>query len=137
MKPTTRELANANRAVADLLAEILEPCGHCGSRPLGHQYVLLATLAVTNEKDSALLKFFEAVKDHQWARLRESQSWRGAADDVEAYAIRCQGSKLSLAVIKTHFELLQPARLLYSEALSLEDGNRLLEAFANLHWHTM
>jgi hypothetical protein len=91
-------------------------------------------MGCARRKDDALGKFFEAIKDRQWAELRDFQTWLGSADNVEAYVIRCSG-RLTVAVIKMHFELLQRARLLYSEALSAEDSAKLLEAFANLQWH--
>ena len=118
-----------NRARARLLAKLLNTCGHCHSGVQGHEFALIATWIVTKEIDNALVKFFEATKEHQWPKLREFQSWRGRSDNLEAYAIRCPGQNLSVAIIKTHFELLQGARLLYSEALSTEEGDKLLSAF--------
>jgi hypothetical protein len=90
---------------------------------------------VQTKTDEALLKFFQAVKDHQWATLREFQSWLGKADNVEVYALRCSG-RVTVAVVKTHLELFQGDRLLYSEALSQEESVKLLETFADLQWHS-
>jgi len=73
-------------------------------------------------------------KDHKWAKLRELQGWVGRADNVEAYAIRCSG-RLSVAVVKTHFELLQGTRLLYNEVLCAGESSDLLEVFADIQWH--
>ena len=123
-----------NRAVAQLLAQLLASCLICQSGFSGHDFALLATWVVRGEKDEALVNFFEAIKDRQWTKLRDFHTWLGSADNVEAYAIRCSG-RLIVAVVKTHFELLPGARLLYSEALSTEDSAKLLEAFANLQWH--
>jgi hypothetical protein len=123
-----------NRAVGQLLAKILESCPLCESGFSGHDFVLLATWVVRGEKDEELLRFFEAIKGHRWAKLREFQTWLATSDNVEAYAIRCSG-RLTVAVVKTHFELFQGARLLYSEVLSIEEGARLLETFTGLQWH--
>lgn len=123
-----------NRAVAQLLAEAVEPCPVCRSGFSGRGYVLLATCVVRGAKDETLVRFFETIKGYQWAKLREFQSWLGKADNVEAYAIRCSG-RVTLAVVKTHFELLEGARLLYSEALSMEEGIGLLHTFTSLEWH--
>jgi hypothetical protein len=118
VRPNQGEHArDPSRAVAQLLAELLGSCAHCQSGLSGHDYALLATWVITKEKDNALAKFLKAIKDHQWRKLREFQSWLGRADDVEAYAVRCSGNYLTVAVIKTHFELFQGARLLYSEGL--------------------
>jgi len=135
VKPNRGESAkDPNRAVAQLLAELLASCLLCRSGFSGHDFALLATWVVRGEKDDALVRFFEAMKDHQWAKLRDFQNWLGSADNVEAYAIRCSG-RLSVAVVKTHFELLQGARLLYSEALSAGESAKLLEVFADIQWH--
>jgi hypothetical protein len=123
-----------NRAVARLLAELLESCSLSRSGFSGHDYVLLATCVVRAKKDAALVRFFEAIKDHQWAKLREFQSWLGKADNVEAYEIGCS-EHVTVAVVKTYFEPLQGARLLYSEALSKEESVGLLQIFTNLEWH--
>ncbi len=128
MRPHRGEFAeDPNRAVAQLLAELLASCP-------AQDFALLATSIVRSEKDAALVRFFEAIKDHQWAKLRKFQSWLGSADNVEAYAIRCS-ERLSVVVVKTHFDLLQPSRLLSSEALPLEEGAKLLRVFANVPWH--
>jgi len=96
--------------------------------------MLLATCVVpSKQQNDALLRFFDSIKDHNWAKLRPFQSWLGDADDVEAYAIRCS-ERLMVAVIKTHFELLQSPRLLYSEVLSDEEGMKLIAAFTNPPW---
>ena len=135
VKPNRGESAkDPNRAVAQLLAELLACCLFCRSGFSGHDFALLATWIVRDEKDDALLRFFAAVKDHQWAKLRAFQSWAVNADAVEAYSIRCSG-RLIVAVIKTHFELLQSARLLYSEALSTEESAKLFEVFGGILWH--
>jgi hypothetical protein len=123
-----------NRAVAQVLGELLVSCLLCRSGFSAHDFALLGTWIVQSEKDDALVRFFEAIKDHQWAKLREFQRWLGSADNVEAYAIRCSG-RLSVAVVKTHFDLLQGTRLLYSEALSVEESANLLRVFADLQWH--
>ncbi len=123
-----------NRAVAKLLAEILASCPLCGSGFSAHDFTLLATSVVRSEKDDDLIGFFEAIKNHKWAKLREYQSWVGTADNVEAYSICCSG-RLSIAVVKTHFELLQGTRLLYREPLSVEESSKLLEVFADIQWH--
>lgn len=126
---------NPNRAVAQLLAELLASCLVCRSGFSAHEFAQLATWIVPTEKDDALVGFFEAIKDHQWVKLREFQSWLGSADNIEAYAIRCSEC-VSVAVLKTHFDLLQGTRLLYSEALSVEESANLLRAFADLQWHS-
>ena|SRR5690242_6366439 len=122
------------RAVAHLLAELLGTCAHCRSGLQGHEYALLATSVVVKGKDDALVSFFQAVKEHLWPKLREFQNWLGRADNVEAYIVRCSGQNLTVAIIKTHFELLHSPRLLHIEALTKEEGNRLLDAFAGLKW---
>ena len=123
-----------NQAVALMLSEVLESCLLCRSRFSGHDYGLMATWVVRGEKDDALVRFFEAIKDHEWAKLREFQSWLGKTDNVEAYAIRCLG-RLSVAVVKTHFDPLQGARLLYREVLSVEESGKLLDTFSDIRWH--
>jgi hypothetical protein len=136
LKPNqVRSAKDPNRAVAQLLAQLLECCPVCRSGFSGHDYTLLATCVVPSESDDTLLGFFAAIKDHRWAKLRDSQAWLGKGDNLEAYAIRCS-ERLTLAVVKTHFELLQGARLLYCEALSIEEGDRLLGTFTDLQWHS-
>ena len=138
MKPSKEDLLkDPNRAVGLVLAETVELCANCGARLLHHEYSLLATLAITKNTQETKIKFFEAVKDHQWAILHEFQDWHGADDDIEAYLIRCSKRNLSVAVLKTHFELLQPARLLYTEVLTAGEGGRLLDTFPNLKWHAV
>jgi hypothetical protein len=128
-------MKDPTRAVARLLADLLKSCAHCGLQYPGHDYALLATWAITKQKHDALVSFFEAIKEHDWPKLREFQIWLGDADNVEAYAIRCSRGNLTVAVIKTHFELLQSPRLLYSEALAAEESNRLLHAFTDVQWY--
>lgn len=138
MKPSKEDFVNdPNRAVGLVLAETVELCANCGARLQHHEYSLLATLAITKNKSDSKVKFFEAAKNHQWATLREFQDWHGADDDIEAYVIRCSKRNLSVAVLKTHFELLQPARLLYTEVLTAEEGGSLLDSFPNLKWHAV
>jgi hypothetical protein len=135
VKPNRGEFAkDPNRAVARILAELLESCLLCRLGFSGHDFALLATWVVQGEKDDALVRFFEAIKDHQWAKLREFQNWLGKADNVEAYAIRCSG-RLTVAIVKTHFDLCQGTQLLYREALSVEESAKLIETFNDLKWH--
>ncbi len=122
------------RAVACLLIELLTSCSRCGSGFSIHDFALLATCILRGEKDDTLLRFFEAIKDNDWAKLRDFQSWLGNADNVEAYAIRCS-RRLSLAVVKTHFELLESPQLLYTEDLSADESAKLLGVFADRQWH--
>ena len=135
LKTRRGEAANdPSRAVAQVLAELLGGCLVCRSGFSGHDYALLATWVVPSKGDSCLAGFFQAIKDHQWAKLHEFQTWLGSADNLEAYAIRCS-QRVTVAVVKTHFELLQGARLIYSEALPAEEALKLLETFAGLEWH--
>jgi len=137
-KSNQREsVKDSSHGVAQLLVELLQRCPHCESRFLGHEYALLASRAVTNEKDGALVSFFGVIKEHHWLELRKFQSWQGNADDVEAYAIRCSGPNVTVAVIKTRFELFEGARLLYSEVLSKEEGTKLLHTLIDLQWHEL
>lgn len=121
-------------AVARMLFGLLKSCPICSSTLSGHEYALLATCVVPSVKDDTLLGFFEAIKDHQWGKLREFRTWLGKSDNVEAYAIRCS-AQLAVTVTKTHFELLQGSRLLYSEIVSQEERVKLYEAFTELPWH--
>jgi hypothetical protein len=138
LDPNRAKLAeDPSRAVAKLLMNLLGSCAHCQSGLVGHEYALLASSVITNEKDSALVKFFEAIKEHRWEELREFHMWLGRADDVEVYVVRCSRHKLIVAVVKTHSELFQGSKLLYSEALVTEESNKLLDAFTGLRWHAI
>ncbi len=123
-----------NLAVAESLAQLLGSCPRCQSGFTGHEYALLATWVVPKQKDETLSKYFEAVKQHDWPKLREFQSWLGGSDDIEAYAIRCSET-VNIVVRKTHFELFHADQLLYSEPLPPQESNRLLDTFAEVHWH--
>jgi hypothetical protein len=136
LKPNRGKYASdPDRAVAQQLADLMQSCAHCRAPLRGHEYALLATWAISEEKDGALARFFEAIKEHDWLKLREFQSWLGNTDDLEAYAVRCSGQNLTVAVIKTHFELFQGARLLCTESLSAMDRSKLLDSFPDLQWH--
>jgi hypothetical protein len=137
-KPDTRELVqDPSQAKARVLAELLKTCAHCQSGVSGHEFALLATWVITNERDEALLRFFETIKDHRWLELRGFQSWLGEADNLEAYAIRCAGNNLSVAVIKSHFELLLGSRLVCHEAVPPSEADALLEVFTDLRWYLL
>ena len=132
-----KQAKDLNKGTANVLDELLGACAHCQSRFSDHEFALLATWVVDRDKDENILNFLKVLKDHQWQKVHEFQCWLGTADDVEAYVVRCPGQNLVIAVIKTHFELFQPTYLVYSEALSAEEGTKLMDAFKYLQWYPM
>jgi hypothetical protein len=115
------------------LAKVLGRCGHCGLPLFGHEYALVAA-EVINDNVESLTRLFGAVEKHDWMTLRASQRWEGRFDNLEVYAIRCAGSRLSVAVRKAPVELFELDTLACREVLDADDGATLLEAFPNIEW---
>ena len=135
LKPNRGEsIKDPNCIVAQNLAKLFEYCPLCTFGFSGHDYARLATCIVPLSKYDTLWRFFEVTRNHQWEELREFQNRISKADDLEAFAIRCSG-RLTVAIINSHFEHLQPNLLIYSEALSLEESGSLLETFPDLRWY--
>jgi hypothetical protein len=129
--------SDTEKAVADLLSDLLPLCSSCGPVRSRHEYALLASQAIVPDSNKTLLNLFQAIKNHDWLALRAYQTWLGNADDVEIYGIRCLNGGITIVVIKTHFELLHGAQLLYSEVLSKQETENLLAIFAGSRWHQM
>src|SRR4051794_35537265 len=112
-------------AVSRMLQDVVKACSQCHSSLHSHKYALLATVPVRNEQKQELVKFFDAVKNHKWTELRSYQEWLGSSDNAELYALRCREHEMSIAVIKTAFEVFQSATLLYIEPLNSQDAKLL------------
>ena len=132
----------AYAAKAKELASVLKNCPVCSNGFSGHNYALLASLILKSTTGKAppereLVQLFQEIKDHAWPRLRNYRSWNSGSDNLEAYALTCPTDAMSIVAIKTHFELFEGTRFLYSEVLRETGARALQETFADAEWHPM
>jgi hypothetical protein len=126
---------NPHLATADVLTRLVKRCPSCKGEMAGHEFSRCATKPIL-KGDQDLQKFFQVLIGHEWEQLGGFHDWTTDGDNVEVYALRCTGERLSVVAIKAQFEHFMGSRLLHHEALSDKDGKELLAVFPHLEWRS-
>lgn len=134
-RPSDKSTATPQEVAGEQLAMAVAVCPSCRSNLANHQYATLATMAIDHDREDRVLTFVEAFQQGRWLDLASFDSWHAETDNLEAYAIKCPGGNLSVAAMKSHFELLLGNQLIASRELSAPEEEGLLSAFQHLEWH--
>jgi hypothetical protein len=116
----TVDVSQVNGPVAEtLLMALGGKCPRCGATLAGHSYQLFA-IVVADRQNELLRDFIENAKGHHWEALSQFQKFDPSKNALEAYALRCTDSSLTLLLVRDPFELY--------DADSMEDFENLTVA---------
>lgn len=119
---------------ATSLARAVVTCPICNLGFQGHNYACLAMMVCPVSKDDKELgQFIGSVTDNEWTILREFQRYDVMEDDLIVYAIRCS-DRISVTIIKSHFEVFLGDHWIDTRVLSLEESAKLIEVFTDKEW---
>lgn len=97
-------------------------CPACQQALDGHFYQQIASIAFVEGREGVFPAMLEAVRSHQWEKLKSFQEWEGVLNDAVVYIFRCPNGRYSLFVIFDPFELYESYRLIHQEPLQADDS---------------
>ena len=124
-------------AIAAELRGMLKVCPTCGANLNGHSYALLATAVASDEKKKELAEFFQALKAHDWRKVRQFADFDPLLNAAEALALKCTSGSLALLIVRSPFELFDASSIMDSEVLDSESGRELDALIEADKWRTL
>lgn len=126
-----------NPEVLTLAWKRLRVCPVCGEDFPGHQYALLATMALAPRNRRHIEQFLKAVERREPADIALFHDWDEQGENAEAYALRCPDGNVAVAVAHTAAEAPHFKNVIRCDSLGPERSRRAEDMVSNEQWATI
>jgi hypothetical protein len=96
-------------------------CPKCGKTLGDHFYQLFAVIATDGRKEK-LSDFIRNARDHNWETLSRYQTFDPLKNPLEAFALRCPDSSLTLLLVRDPSELYDSKSVENVESLDQDEN---------------
>jgi len=124
-------------ATAAELRRMLKVCPACGANLNNHSYAIFAVTVASGERKKELLEFFQALKAHDWRKVRQFEDFDPLHNAAEAFALKCVSGSLVLLMVRSPFELYDASNIMDFEVLDGESGKELSALIEADEWRML
>jgi hypothetical protein len=125
--------------IARELRRTLDGCPVCDGGYRDHSFVILATVAIEPQWQSALhgKQYYDFLDERRWQELLRLREWNDAADTLIGFAFRCAGGRVGIVTMLSPARPGLPDTPLHYVILPEEEGNSLQALIPPEKWHPL